>query len=190
MNAQQQKRRHRRKRDRWVVSHLPLVRGTARKLRLRVRVVDEEDLVSAGTIGLIEAVDRYDTGFGVPFVSFAYPRIRGAMIDEIRRLRVPAAERASEPVPSLSLDAAAADGSLTLLEVTVNPASPAPEAHAEFGELLEAMNRLPARERDMLRLYVVGNTLAEISSAFGCSESRTSQLIARARLRLEERTAA
>jgi DNA-directed RNA polymerase specialized sigma24 family protein len=52
------------------------------------------------------------------------------------------------------------------------------------------MKRLPARERDMLTLQVAGNTLAEISDAFDCSESRTSELIARARLRLEERTAA
>ena len=191
MSAQHQKSGTRRDRDRWVVSHLPLVRGTARKLRLSVAVIEEDDLVSAGTIGLIEAVDRYDTRFGVPFVRFAYRRIKGAMIDEVRRVKGPSAERASSQTPeSLSLDGAAAEGNLTLLEVTVNPSSPAPQAHAEFGELLEAMNRLPAREREMLRLHVVGNTLAEISTAFGCSETRTSQLLAQARLRLVERTAA
>ncbi len=174
-----------------MVSHLALVRSIARRQRLHVTVLEEEDLVSAGTIGLIEAVDRYDARIGVPFLSFAYRRIKGAMIDEIRRLRVPAQESAAPPLPSLSLEGAAtADGGLMLIEVTVDPSSPAPEARAELGELLAALERLPEREREMLSLYAGGNTLAEIADAFDCSESRVSQLVAQARLRLEERMAA
>lgn len=61
-----------------------LIRRTAMKiaheLRLRVSV---EDLMQAGTIGLIEAYRRFDPSVGAPFEAWAYFRIKGAMIDSI-----------------------------------------------------------------------------------------------------------
>ena len=47
--------------------------------------VAREDLVAAGMLGLIEAADRYDDSREEPFVSFAEHRIRGAILDELRR---------------------------------------------------------------------------------------------------------
>jgi len=47
--------------------------------------VAREDLVSAGMVGLIEAADRYDGSREEPFISFAEHRIRGAVLDELRR---------------------------------------------------------------------------------------------------------
>ena len=47
--------------------------------------VAREDLVSAGMVGLIEAADRYDGNREEPFISFAEHRIRGAILDELRR---------------------------------------------------------------------------------------------------------
>lgn len=44
-----------------------------------------EDLLAAGYLGLVEAASRYDPQAGVPFQSFAYLRIRGAIIDSLRR---------------------------------------------------------------------------------------------------------
>lgn len=44
-----------------------------------------DDLVSAGMVGLIEAADRYDTNRAEPFGAFAEHRIRGAILDELRR---------------------------------------------------------------------------------------------------------
>jgi RNA polymerase sigma factor FliA len=172
-----------------VVSHLPLVRSVARRLRRRGLPVEEDDLVSAGTVGLIEAVDRYEADRGVPFVPFAHGRIRGAMIDEIRRFRATSPDRKAPFTPPLSLETATEEDGLTLIEVTVNPSSPEPETCTELGELLDAFKVLPDREREMLSLHVAGHTLAEIGGAFGCSESRACQLIAQARFRLEERTA-
>src|SRR5580765_9113527 len=43
------------------------------------------DLVAAGMVGLIEAADRYDESRQEPFISFAEHRIRGAVLDELRR---------------------------------------------------------------------------------------------------------
>jgi RNA polymerase sigma factor for flagellar operon FliA len=44
-----------------------------------------ENLQSAGILGLVEAANSYDPGQGVPFRTFAYPRIRGAIVDELRK---------------------------------------------------------------------------------------------------------
>jgi RNA polymerase sigma factor (sigma-70 family) len=166
-----------------------MVRRIARRLRWGTGVVEEDDLVSAGTIGLIEAADRYDSNSAVPFVSFAYMRIRGAMIDEIRGLRLAQPELAV-PAPPLSLDTSVTEDGLSLRDVTPDPAAPEPATRAELAELLDAFALLPRREREMLGLYAGGHTLAEIAEAYGCSESRASQLIAQARWRLEETTAA
>lgn len=47
--------------------------------------IAREDLVAAGMIGLIEAADRYDDSREEPFITFAEHRIRGAVLDELRR---------------------------------------------------------------------------------------------------------
>jgi RNA polymerase sigma factor FliA len=73
-------------RDELLLLHLPLVRYVATRL-LRAGQVDAEfdDLVSAGTIGLINAVETFDPGRGLAFSTLAAPRIRGAILDDLRR---------------------------------------------------------------------------------------------------------
>ena len=66
-------------RDELIAGYLPVARHIAR--RFAGRGEPEEDLVQAGTIGLIGAVDRFDPGRGLDFLSFAVPTITG----EIRR---------------------------------------------------------------------------------------------------------
>ncbi|MEK6758487.1 MAG: FliA/WhiG family RNA polymerase sigma factor [Deltaproteobacteria bacterium] len=48
--------------------------------------IDVNDLISSGTIGLIEAIDRFDTSRGVQFNTYASIRIRGAIMDELRSM--------------------------------------------------------------------------------------------------------
>ncbi len=48
--------------------------------------VSQDDLISHAVIGLIDAIDRYDPDYGVPFEGFAMPRIRGAILDALRQL--------------------------------------------------------------------------------------------------------
>jgi RNA polymerase sigma factor for flagellar operon FliA len=76
-------------RDRLIEEHLPLVRRVFSRLRIglppHAQRQLEDDLLSAGAIGLIQAVDRYDSSKGAVFASFASYRIRGAMLDELRR---------------------------------------------------------------------------------------------------------
>lgn len=66
-------------RERLIVEHIPLVHAIANRYSGRGEPVD--DLVQAGMVGLIKAVDRFDPSFGVELTSFAAPTILG----EIRR---------------------------------------------------------------------------------------------------------
>jgi RNA polymerase sigma factor for flagellar operon FliA len=50
------------------------------------RVMDSDDVLSSGVLGLIEAVDRYEPTTGVKFETYAISRIRGAILDELRAL--------------------------------------------------------------------------------------------------------
>lgn len=73
-------------RDELLTRNLPLVHHVARQLARNGRAdLDFDDLVSAGTIGLINAVDNFDPGRGLAFSTFAAPRIRGAILDDLRR---------------------------------------------------------------------------------------------------------
>lgn len=72
-------------RDRLVLENLPVVRLIARKLQRRMpQHIDLEDLVSAGTLGLMDAATRFDGTKEVQFRSYAQFRIRGAMLDSLR----------------------------------------------------------------------------------------------------------
>ena len=72
-------------RDQQIAEFCPLVRTIARRMAFRLPPhVHEEDLVSVGIIGLIEAVDRYDPERGVPLKAYAEIRIKGAMVDALR----------------------------------------------------------------------------------------------------------
>jgi len=82
-------------RDAILRQHLGLVYHVAQQLaRARANDVELDDLVSAGPLGLIDAFEHFDTSRGLAFSTFAAPRIRGAMLDELRRLdRVPRSVR-------------------------------------------------------------------------------------------------
>ena len=66
--------------------HLPLVRLLARKLASRIGgMVEVDDLVSAGTLGLVQALESYDLSRANSFATYASRRIHGSMLDELRR---------------------------------------------------------------------------------------------------------
>lgn len=70
-----------------IARHAALIDRCARRLSARSgHAVAAEDLWSAGAMGLLEAAKRFDAGRDVRFESFAEHRIRGAMLDEMRRM--------------------------------------------------------------------------------------------------------
>jgi RNA polymerase sigma factor for flagellar operon FliA len=122
-------------RDRLVEENLDLVRSIAGKLKRSLgRNLDLDELVAYGSKGLVEAASRFDSGKGVTFSTFAYYRIRGAMLDGLRTMgwysrgdyaRYRAEERANEYLHNLAerKDAAGApagqarDAATTLEEI-------------------------------------------------------------------------
>lgn len=72
--------------DHSVEANLPLVYELAWKLKQQVgHHVSLEELVSAGTLGLIEALERFDPSRGLKLSTFVIHRIRGSMLDDLRR---------------------------------------------------------------------------------------------------------
>lgn len=74
-------------RNRIIESMLPLVRHLLSRMAIFLPPhISQDDLVSAGVLGLIGAVDRFDPRKGASLKSFCAMRIRGAILDELRRL--------------------------------------------------------------------------------------------------------
>lgn len=74
-------------RNRLVMQYAPLVKYVAGRMRTRLPdSVDQDDLVSDGVLGLMDAVERFDPERGLTFQTFAVPRIRGAIIDGMRAM--------------------------------------------------------------------------------------------------------
>jgi RNA polymerase sigma factor FliA len=70
-----------------VLSYMNLVKFAARAINLPPKCVfNSDDLMSIGIIGLVEAIERFDPYRGVKFETFASQRIRGVMLDEIRKV--------------------------------------------------------------------------------------------------------
>lgn len=74
-------------RENLILEHLPQVKLIARRIHERLPVsVSLDDLISAGVIGLIAAIDRYDASHDVKLKTYAEYKIRGAILDSLRGL--------------------------------------------------------------------------------------------------------
>ncbi len=220
-------------RDQLVLHYTTLVKQVANRVAVGLPTsVDRADLVSAGIVGLLEAIERFDPQRGAPFEGYAVSRIRGSILDELRAADwVPRSLRAKarsiesayqdlearlrrEPTDDelaaltgmsveqlhTALSEIAASGLVALDEVTAlgdvladRGASPASALEREENRkvLTEAVRRLPDRERTVLVQYYIDNyTLAQIGDALGVTESRVSQIHARAVVHLRARLAA
>ena len=220
-------------RDQLVLSYSSLVKQVASRVAMGLpSSVDRSDLVSAGTVGLLEAIERFEPERGVPFKSYAISRIRGAIVDELRaadwvprsvRAKARAVEAAYQElearlhrVPTDAELARAAAMTVEQLQTALSEISAtglvALEEATSLGDVLADRNegpdglleqfetrevlastvkRLPERERTVLvSYYVDGLTLAQIGARLGVTESRVSQIHAKALLHLRARLAA
>jgi len=74
-------------RNRLVELYLPLVKYNGERIWARLpEGVELDDLISAGVFGLMDAIDAFDLSRGVKFETYCVPRIRGAMLDELRTM--------------------------------------------------------------------------------------------------------
>lgn len=166
--------------------HLPLCRQLARATKvLPTGARGPEDLEAAGVVGLIQAVDRFDPSRGIPFKGYAALRVRGAILDEVRRLdeltrdaRRLACE--DEHRGAVSLEFLQERGEMG--DPTEIAEVDARAAHDGLRDDVErALAAIPVRERAILASYYSdGLTLATIGRRLGISEARVSQLHTRA----------
>lgn len=81
------KTRNSEKRDKIILEYAPLVKIVAGRLNMYLGYnVEYDDLVGYGIFGLIDAIDKFDYGKGVKFETYASLRIRGAILDQIRKM--------------------------------------------------------------------------------------------------------
>lgn len=127
-------------REALILDHLPLLHHIVGRLALELPPrTDRDDLLGYGMVGLVEAADAFDPTRGLKFSTFAYTRIRGAILDELRRMDfLPRGRR--ERVREL-------DRAVRLLEQRLG-APPTPEAIAEhLGCTLDEVDEILASAR-------------------------------------------
>lgn len=227
------------RRDAMIVEHMPLVRYLVNRIAPQLPShLDLQDLVSAATVGLINATDRFDPDRGVLFKTFAEQHIRGAIIDELRSYDVlsrsmrekykrleqevialehrlgrhPSSEEVAAALgigleeyyallddvhvyTFISLDDSWEDGDgspLCLADVLSECDAKSPQQQVMMMQLAEALGvaieSLPEKERHAVTLYYSEDlNLKEIGEILGLTESRISQLISQAMVRLRGR---
>ncbi len=84
---QYKKNRDLKTKEKLIIHYLPLVKYVVNRLPVAdLPSISVDDLISSGVVGLMEALEKFDLKRGVKFETYAIPRIRGAIIDELRSL--------------------------------------------------------------------------------------------------------
>ena len=182
-------------RDRILLEQLPQVRYLARRIHERLpRHVPLEDMVHAGVIGLIDALNKFDRSKRVQFGSYAKFRIRGAILDSLREMDWGPRElrrkarRVEEAQRTLSLD-------LSRSPTEVEVAAELNLELREFQQLLTELDRLEVgslhpespwdgREGDLCDSLA---NAPEDTPFFRCMRSEMKELLARAVADLPEK---
>lgn len=192
------------------------VRGIVKHTRAQLGIEgDAEDLIACAYEGLIEARKRFDPSRGVQFKSFAYYRVRGAVLDGVRRnaylprrayARLKAAEtldmegEASGKVADGESALRSIDGILGRVAAAYCTAASladeeqqaqSPEQHVIAREqskrVRQVIETLPEQERFLVRgHYIDGRNFDELASELGLSKSWASRLHSRALDRMRE----
>ena len=78
---------HAKHREELVIKYAPLVKYISERIAIRLPIsITKEELNSAGILGLFDALDKFDAGMGIKFETYAEHRIRGAILDELRKM--------------------------------------------------------------------------------------------------------
>lgn len=164
-------------RDRLITDNMGYVITLARQYSSEL--LDVDDLVSEGVVGMVKAADKYDASRGKPFVTFAAPYIRTAIEAAIRRVTGDVTVKSTdESIPAGSRN------NYTLLHVLEDKNSRRADAHMEQELQREEIERgihvLDARERDVIvRYYGISDlpkTMAEIGAELGLKRERVRQI--------------
>ncbi|HEX2866356.1 MAG TPA: sigma-70 family RNA polymerase sigma factor [Ignavibacteriales bacterium] len=152
---------------------------------ISLNIVDDRDYFQFGIEGLSEAIDRFDPEYGTKFETYAIQRIRGKIIDELRKIQIkPRSANGNDGDTayvnvSLNNSYDEEDGYM-LYEVIPNEGELPDEAldKSEAKELLiNAIKKLEERDRLVLTLYYYENlNYKEIAQVLNITVSRVSQI--------------
>lgn len=155
-------------RRRIIEAYQPLVFKQAFPYRRMDAVMD---LIQEGTVGLIEAVERYDPSRGVAFSLFAVHRIRGRMMDFLAR---------EGSCDIACMDGAPAEGTIPLKDSLVDGSPTAQELaerHEMAAQLHRAMDRLPHKEKAVLEgVFLRSEPISAMADALDVSTSHIYRL--------------
>jgi RNA polymerase sigma factor for flagellar operon FliA len=197
-------------RNQLILDHMPFVRRVALKLKRKLpsEANDLEDLIQEGMVGLVLAAGRYDPALNDSFEAYAFQRVRGAMLDSLRRqhwfenTNIQMVEPLFESCDPETIHArdkhglAVEEGNLrTAWGTPISNATAESETEelAESAKTRRALRRaerieLTHRERLIFELYYqFGKTEREIAPSLQVSESRVGQMRRGALLRLRGR---
>ncbi|MGE5432477.1 MAG: sigma-70 family RNA polymerase sigma factor [Syntrophomonadaceae bacterium] len=152
---------------------------------ISLNIVDDRDYFQFGIEGLSEAIDRFDPEYGTKFETYAIQRIRGKIIDELRKIQIkPRSANGAEGDTtyinvSLNNSYDEEDGYM-LYEVIPNE-DELPDEILDKSEakelLLNAIKKLEERDRLVLTLYYYENlNYKEIAQVLNITVSRVSQI--------------
>jgi len=162
-----------RAREQLILGYRPLVFWLARKLQ--VAPSRYQDLVQEGTLALINAVDHYDRNRNTRFITYAYYRVRGAMVNFLQRVeaRAPIPVEEMEHVASESFDYEGEDWRLTLKEgMEKLPARESEIIEALLVEVRRARELAAEQGIDVSQIYRIQRRgLARLKAWFGAGES-------------------
>lgn len=184
--------------------YAPMAASVARRMHVPIgALLGRDDIESLAVIGLIDAVDRFDPDRGVPFEGYAGLRIRGAILDELRRLddKTRDERRRARNTPDDQDPEIGAYAATLSLDLLLETGERDWAADDETGDRYEsqdlrtrvesALRCLPPRQRELLaRYYGDSLTLRESAAKMGISEARACQLHGRAIFNLRRELAA
>jgi RNA polymerase sigma factor (sigma-70 family) len=162
-------------RDRLFLTYAPLVKYVAGNLGSWLPQVEQSDLVSYGLLGLAGAIERFEPDGQTTFETFAIPRIRGAMMDELHFLK-----------SELGLTVDEFEGTMTQIALSSVLGLDELWPECEMRQALaDAIKSLPDRERRVVTLYYYEElTPREIAEVLRVTVCFVSRLHAKAILRL------
>jgi RNA polymerase sigma factor for flagellar operon FliA len=164
---------------------------------VNLNIFESRDYFQFGIEGLSEAVERFDPEYGTKFETYAIQRIRGKIIDELRRAQIkprfsPFDEPGEQYYKNVSMDRISGSEENVTLHEMIPADVEIPDETAEKNDvkerLMECIKELSERERTIITLYYFEHlNYREIAEVIGITVSRISQIHARVISSLKEK---
>ena len=170
-----------------VVNYINLVQYVIHNAKLvNFDIIDDRDFFQFGIEGLSEAIDRFDPDYGTKFETYAIQRIRGKILDELRKIQIKPRSSSGDKenqihYSNVSLTSSFDNDEGYMLYEVIPSEAENPEQAYEKNELKEvlinAIKQLEERDRLIITLYYYENlSYKEIAQVLNITVSRVSQV--------------